>query len=573
MNKILSSKYWWVILLVLLVAVNYLASLIHFRIDLTEEKRYTLSAPTKKLLENLKEPVTIDVFLSGNLPAGFRKLSKSTEELLDEFREISGNRIQVKFVKVGEGMDDSATAQLQDSLATLGISPTNVKAQLKEGESRSEQLVYPGAIVRGLNNATGIDLLKGQNYMGDYRQAMNSLNNAEALLEFKFASSIQKVTTDSLPRIGYVVGNGEPLSYNVYDLIERTLQSNYEFGFVLLDSFPFIPNRYDALVIVKPSQKFTDDQKLKLDQYVMHGGKIVWLVDELYAEMDSLQRSAGQFVAYDRGLNLEDLLFKFGVRINQDLVQDLQCEKVPLVVGNFGNQPQVEFIPFPYFPLLSSYSNHPISKNLDNILSVFANSIDTVKSPGIRKTVLLATSEHSRVLSTPAIVTWNSVQREEDAKTFNRKQVPVAVLLEGKFSSLYANRVSQQMRDSLAAYNHPFLSSTQFENKMIVISDADIVMNVVTQQEGPLVMGMHQFNKYQYANKDFFLNCIEYLTNPTGILEARSKDYTLRLLDSTKVEESRGYWQFINIGIPVLLVTMLGLLFVWLRKRKYSVRK
>jgi len=569
MKNILSSKYWWVILLVLLVAVNYLASIMHFRIDLTAEKRYTLSAPTKKLLKNLKEPVSIHVFLAGDLPAGFRKLSKSTQELLDEFKEISGNRIQFTIEKPGEGLNDSAKAKVIDSLYAFGISPTNVKAQIKENESQQQQYVYPGALISSGEHVLGVDLLKGQSYEG----GLNSLNKAEALLEYKFASAIQKVTTDSLPRVGYVVGNGEPLSYNVYDLIERTLQPNYAFGFVLLDSFPFIPNRYDALVIVKPTQKFTDEQKLKLDQYVMHGGKIIWLVDQLYAEMDSLQRSAGQFVAYDRGLNLEDLLFKFGVRINQDLVQDLQCEKVPLVVGNMGNKPQVEFIPFPYFPLLSSYSNHPVSKNLDNVLSVFPNSIDTVKSPGIRKTVLLATSDHSRVLGTPAIVTWKSVQREEDERSFNKGQIPVAVLLEGKFTSLYANRITQQMIDSLSRYNHPFISSTQFENKMIVISDADIVMNVVTQQEGPLFMGMHQFNKYQYANKDFFLNCLEYLTNPTGILEARSKDYTLRLLDTTKVEEKRGYWQFVNIGIPVLLVSLFGLLFVWLRKRKYSVQE
>jgi len=567
MKKILSSKYWWVILLILLVVVNYLASILHFRIDLTQEKRYTLSAPTKKLLKNLKEPVAITVFLSGDLPAGFRKLSQSTEELLDEFREVSANHIQFNFEKPGEGLDDSAKARMIDSLYMMGISPTNVKAQTKSGESQQEQFVYPGAIISSGDRVFGIDLLKGQSYEG----GLNSLNKAEALLEYKFASAIQKVSADSRPTVGYLLDNGEAFSYNVYDLVERTLKLNYAFSFVQLDSFPFIPNRFDALVIAKPTVKFTDAQKLKLDQYVMHGGKIIWLIDQLYAEMDSLQRSHGEFVAFDRGLNLEDLLFKFGVRINLDLVQDLQCEKVPLVVGNIGNQPQVEFLPFPYFPLLSSYSNHPISKNLDHVLSVFANSIDTVKSPGIRKTVLLATSDHSRVLSTPAIVSWNSVKVEEDQRTFNRAQIPVAILLEGKFNSLYANRVSAQTRDSLDNhYHHPFLAATPFENKMIVISDADIVMNVVTQQDGPLFMGLHQFNKYQYANKDFFLNCMEYLTNPSGILEARSKDYTLRLLDTTKVEQRRGYWQFFNIGIPIVFVALFGLLFAWLRKRKYS---
>ena len=379
--------------------VNYLASTFHFRIDLTQEKRYTLSNPTKRLLQHIEEPLTVTVFLSGDLPAGFKKLSKSTEELLDEFRQTSGNRIQYKFEKPGEGLDDSAKKRMIDSLYMMGISPTNVKAQTKSGESQQQQFVYPGAIVRSGSRTVGIDLLKGQSYEG----GLNSLNKAEALLEYKFASAIQKVSTDSLPAIGYLLGNGEPLTYNVYDLIERTLKTNYRFDFLEIDRFPFIPAHFDALVIEKPTQKFTDDQKLKLDQFVMRGGKIIWLIDQLYAEMDSLQRSRSDFVAYDRGLNLDDILFKYGVRINQDLVQDLQCEKVPLVVGNMGNQPQVEFLPFPYFPLLSSYSNHPVSKNLDNILSIFPNSIDTVKSPGIRKTVLLATSDHSRTLSTPAI--------------------------------------------------------------------------------------------------------------------------------------------------------------------------
>jgi gliding-associated putative ABC transporter substrate-binding component GldG len=205
------------------------------------------------------------------------------------------------------------------------------------------------------------------------------------------------------------------------------------------------------------------------------------------------------------------------------------------------------------------------------VLSIFANSIDTVKSPGISKTVLLASSDHSRTLSTPAIVSWNSVKVEEDARLYNMKQIPVAMLLEGKFSSLYTNRIATSTRDSLDAfYHHPFISSSTFENKMIVISDADIVMNVVTQQEGPLNMGMHQFNKYQYANKDFFLNCMEYLTNSTGILEARSKDYTLRLLDTTRITEKRGYWQFLNIGVPIIVVALCGFLIAWMRRRKYA---
>jgi gliding-associated putative ABC transporter substrate-binding component GldG len=292
-------------------------------------------------------------------------------------------------------------------------------------------------------------------------------------------------------------------------------------------------------------------------------------VDKLYAEIDSLMRSRSDFIAFDRDLGLEDLLFRYGVRINQDLVQDLQCEKIPMVVGNYGNKPQVEFIEWPYFPLLSSYSSHAVAKNLDRVLSIFPNSIDTVKAAGIRKTVLLATSDNSRVLSTPAVVSLNTVKTQDDLRTFNRRQVPVAMLLEGSFTSLYSNRLSSGTADSLARmYGQPFRASS-VENKMIIVSDADIVTNVFTQNEGPLPMGMNQFNQYQYANKDFFLNSLEYLVDPSGILETRSKDYTLRLLDPKKVEAERTTWQIINLGLPLVLVLLAGFIFQFIRKRKY----
>jgi gliding-associated putative ABC transporter substrate-binding component GldG len=331
-----------------------------------------------------------------------------------------------------------------------------------------------------------------------------------------------------------------------------------------------IPQEFDAIFVVKPTTKFNDRQKLKLDQYVMHGGKIIWMIDNLYAEMDSLMRTQSDFVAFDRGLNLEDLLFKYGVRINQDLVQDVQCDKLPLAVGNFGDKPQLQLVPWPYFPLLSSYSDHPVAKNLNTILSVFPNSIDTVEAEGIKKTILLASSDHSRSLRTPAIVSLNSVKTEDDLKTFNVSHMPVAVLLEGKFSSLFSNRLPVSIMDSLdKVYKQPFVS-TGADNKMIVISDADIAGNVVTQKEGPLPMGMNQFTRMQYANKDFILNCIEYLTNASGILSARSKTFVLRLLDPAKVEDEKTTWQIVNTAVPVSLILIFAIIYQAIRNRKYA---
>lgn len=566
MKKIISSKYWWLYVLAGLVLVNYLASLFHVRMDLTSEKRYTLSQPTKELLASLNDEVMITVFLEGDMPAGFKKLSNASRELLSEFREISGNAVRVEFSRPGEGLDDTARAAFLYYLSdSLGLKPTNVKVTASAGESQEERLLYAGALVEHKGRELAVNLLEGQSLTGGYE----SLNNAEALLEYKFANAIQQLNRDTVPVVGYLVGNGQPLTYNVFDLIERTLKPNYGFGFLPVDSVPLIPREFDLLMIVKPTIPFNDAQKLKLDQYVMHGGKIIWLIDNLYAEMDSLMRTQSDFVAFDRGLNIEDLLFRYGARINQDLLQDLKSDKVPLVVGSYGNDPQMQLVPWPYFPLLGSFSGHPVSKNLADVLSIFPNTIDTISSAEVKKTVLLASSANSRTLQTPAMVSLNSVKNEDDLKTFNKSFLPVAVLLEGNFRSLYENRLGRAQADSLAAIGQPFLGRSG-DNQMIIISDADIVTNVFTQNEGPLQMGYNQFTGVQYANRDFILNSIEYLVNPKGVLEARSKDLTLRLLDPARVEEDKGFWQMVNLVLPVLVVLTGAGIYQWLRKRKYK---
>ena len=566
MKKLLSSKYGWVYLPALIVIANVVATQYHFRIDLTQEKRYTLSSPTKNLLRTLPGRVSVTIFLEGEMPAGLKKLSKSAKELLEEFKEYGKSNLQFELKKPAEGMDDTSRKLFIDSLYKLGLKPTNVKATAKEG-AEEQRMVFPGALLTFKDRALGVDFLEGQSFM----DGINSLNNAEALLEYKFANAIQKITADSVPAVGYLTGNGEPLTYNVYDLIDRTLKPNYGFAVLNIDSFPLIPLNFNSIVIVKPTRPFSERQKLKIDQYIMYGGKVIWLIDNLYAEMDSLMRRQSDFVAFDRGLNLEDQLFKYGVRINQDLLQDLQCDKIPLVIGNLGNQAQMELRPFPYFPLLSSYSDHPIAKNLDKILSIFPNSIDTVKSPGIKKTILLASSENSRILNTPAVVSFNSIKTAEDINTFNKSHVPVAVLLEGKFNSIFTNRLSRSMADTLSSlYRQPFLPVSETPNKMIVIANADIVTNVFTKNKGPLTMGFNQFTEYQYSNKDFFLNCMEYLVNASGVLETRSKDFTLRLLDPKKVENERSFWQFINVVLPIFVIILGAFFYQLIRKKKYQ---
>lgn len=565
--KVLQSKYSWVVVLAALVAVNFLASKWHSRVDLTAEKRYTISKATRSLIKSLPEPVTITVFLEGNMPAGFKKLASSTRDMLQEFKEIDVRNIQYFFRQPGEGLSDSLKFELLDSLQQMGIHPTNVKAQIKKGEGEEQRLVYPGAVVEYQDRVIGINLLQGQSAV----DGLNSLNNAEALLEYKFAEAIDKIVRDTVAVVGYLIGNGQPQNLEVYDLIQNTLKTEYGFGMLPVDSVPVIPKQFNALMVVKPRQGFTDAQKLKLDQYVMHGGKIIWLLDNLYASMDSLMRNENRsFIAYDMGLNLDDLLFKYGVRINADLVQDQNSTTIPFAVGMMGDRPQFQLMPWPYFPLLAAPNNNPIAKNLDYVMAQFPQSIDTVGAPGVEKTILLATSPNARTLSTPAIVEVNSVKSEDDIKTFNKPHIPVAVLLEGNFSSLYANRITNAAKDSLAQADQPFLPATESSNKMIVISDADIVTNAVSQEKGPLQMGENQFTNYQYANKTFIQNCLEYLVGNPGILETRAKDYTLRVLDKKKLEQDGSFWQVINIALPVASILLFAVVYIAVMRKRYQ---
>ncbi len=566
-KKLLKLKYGWAVLVLLLVAVNYLSTKLHFRLDLTGEKRYTISAPTTQLVEELPDRVDVTVFLDGDMPAGFKKLAGSTNDMLSSFKSIAPNLISYHFERPGQGMDDTTRAYLYDSLRALGINPTNVKAQTKEGESSEETLVFPGAVVKYQDRTVGVDFLQGQSSL----DGINSLNNAEALLEYKLASAIRKVTQDTIPVVGYLSGNGEPVDYRVYDLIENTLRPNYGFSIIPVDSVRFIPQYFSALLIVKPVQRFSEQQKLKIDQYILNGGKVIWMLDNLYASLDSLQRSQGEFIAFDLGLNLEDQLFRYGARINQDLVQSLESDKIPSVVGSMGDKPQIEILPWPYFPLLSNTNNHPIAKNLDYIISEFPHSVDTIKTPGIRKTVLLHTALESRTLQTPAKVEWSSIRTEEDLRSFNKGRVPVAVLLEGKFQSLFSNRIAKATADSMAnIYQQPFRPVAESDNKMIVIADGDLALNQVSRTDGPLAMGMNSYTRQQYANREFLLNAIEYMVDNSGILETRSKDYTLRLINKTSIEEDKSFWQLINIIVPILVIIGGVAIYQFVRRKVYT---
>ena len=566
-NKILNQKLWWLWLALVFIATTWLISLAHYRLDLTKEKRYSLSNSTKTLLKNLDGKVEVEVFLTGDLSAGFKKLSIASEELLNEFKEYGTTNFQYRFTRPGAGLPDSLRFKTYDSLAQLGIKPFNNQVTSKQGAETTERWIFPAAIVR-FNDSMQIpiDLMSGKSGADEE----TTLNHSEALLEFKIADAINKLTRKAVPVVAYAAGNGEPLNPTVRDLFE-TMRTNYRFGVIDVNSGRLDADTIAALMIVKPAKPFTEIEKLKIDQYIMHGGNVIWFIDKLYAEMDSLLRVQTDFIAFDKNLNLDDQLFKYGIRINNDLLQDIKSAKQPLVVGQLGGQPQIERLPFPYYPLVSSPSTNPIAKNLDDVLTIFPSSIDTVKSQGIQKTILLASDTNSRAISSPAMVSLQSVKTKDDLRTFTRSYVPVAVLLEGKFSSLYANRFTEDLKDSLQLFSpYPFTPTAIKAARQIVVSDADLVTNVVTQSQGPLPMGMQQYENYQFANKEFLLNALDYLVNNNGLLETRSKDFTLRLLDKQKITEQKTMWQVINIGVPILLVMLFGWLYQLKRKRDFA---
>jgi ABC-2 type transport system permease protein len=566
-GKIFDSKYWWLFLLIGLFVINYLASVFHSGFDLTKEKRYTLSKATKDLLKNLDDEVSIDVFLKGEFPAGFRKLANSTDEFLQLLKEHNSSKIHYRFVSPQDEMPGTNGMKYEDSLAGLGANPINLTVQVKAGQENKR--VYPVALMKYKDRQALVNLYSG----GKRMITPVEMNSAEALMEYQFAKTLNGLINPDKPLLAYSMGNGEPVDYKTYEL-QQTLQRDYKLFLFNINSQKLIPDTFKTLLIVKPTIQFTEDEKLKIDQYVMRGGKVICFIDNLIAEQDSL-RYKPETIAYDRNLNLTDLFFKYGARINTDLVMDLQCDFMPFVVGGSADNPQYEFLHWNYYPLFDSKNNHTINKNTGLIAGRFVNSVDTITAEGIKKTILLSSSSNSRIISTPALISLNENRNAPEDAKFKKNNIPVAVLLEGKFTSLYRNRVSGSQKDSLSLYGTPFKDLSVNDNKIIIVADGDIVLNDISPKDGPLPMGLNFYTlntqyEYQFANRDFLLNCLEYLVNKPGIIETRNKDIVLRLLDPKKINEQKTTWQLINIALPVLLVILFGFIYQQIRKRKYS---
>ena len=552
----------------ILIALNVVASLVRQRIDLTEDQRYTLSSATRSMLEAQDETVLVRVYLEGdNLPPGFDELRKATRNMLEEFRALAGDNIQYEFIDPNAIEDRDKRRRLYQQLINQGLEQVNIEVRTDKGGTRNIP-VFPGAVVTLGTRDVPVTLLRSQMGLPPQEQ----LNNSVASLEYGLANALRKVRRSEKPKIGFTIGHGE--YQGVYTRsIRNELEQYYRVDRVnLTKRFPQDLHQYEVLVLPKPDSTFAEYDKYKLDQYIMQGGRVLWLLDALVADMDSLNRN-GVAVTADYPLNLiDDQLFKYGARINRTLVQDMQCNAIPVVTGYRGGRPQTSLKPWPYFPLISPRGEHPIVDKLNTIRFQFANTIDTVGDPSIRKKVLLRTSDYSREMSHPVRINLQLVRQPLPPRMFKEQNLPVAVLLEGTFTSIFKNRIPPEKLKNDSLYRN-FRPEADTTTRMIVVADGDVIANQTSdarQGQKAYPLGYDRYTQQNFGNRDFILNCVDYLAGEDDLMQLRAKEFKLRLLDKAQVKEEKRFWQVLNLGAPILFVLFFGLVYNLIRRYRFA---
>ncbi|UGU16824.1 gliding motility-associated ABC transporter substrate-binding protein GldG [Sinomicrobium kalidii] len=542
--------------LVILVVLHYISASFYGRFDLTRDKRYTLSEASLKPLERTESPVHVDVFLGGDLPPQFRKLQDETRQLLEEFAARNKN-VQFNFVDPLED-EENADAIIRE-LQSIGLTPLNFSRE--KGGKVSQEILFPWALANYGNKSVRISLLKNKLGATDEERVKNSVQQ----LEYVFADAFARLTIKDKQNIAVLRGNGELNDIYMADFLS-TLRDYYNLAPFTLDSVATSPERtlaelekYDMILAAKPTEIFTDNEKAVLDQYVMNGGRSLWLIDQVNAEMDSLYNESGKTYALPRDLNLGDMFFSYGVRINPVLVNDLYFTQVVLATGE-GNESRYDPYPWYYSPMVFSRDNHPVNNNIEALRFEFANAMDTLEN-GIKKTVLLSSSPLSKTVGTPAEINLDIITREPDKESYNNGNQPLAVLLEGTFNSMYKNRVKPL---ELSNYREEGK-----DTKMIVISDGDLIKNQLNKGR-PLELGYDKWTNNFYGNKEFLKNCVNYLLDESGLIYIRSKKVAIPFLDKEKVAAQRTRWKLVNLGFPLVLLAVFGIVFMFIRKRKYT---
>lgn len=538
------------------ILANQLAERFRFRWDLTEEKRFSVTDPTKNLLENLEETVYVDVYLEGELPANFKRFRNSIEETLDEFKVYSNGKVQYRFIDPSIASSTKAQNEFYTYLAQSGIQPNNLT--YKTAENTTEKLVFPGAIVSYFGSEKGVMLLKG-NQTNGYEAVINQSIEG---VEYQIASAIKELSSDSRKKIGMIRGHGELDSAFIAGFTNVLIDRHDLFNVKLEDRKRPL-SEYDLLVLAKPTEKFSQRDKYLLDQYIMSGGRLLAFMDALKVDLDSIGGVGTLAFPYDN--NLTDLFFRYGVRVNMDYVQDINSGQMPFVTGQLGNQPKFDFLPWPYFPVVTNYGDHPMVKGIGPSIGKFVSTIDTVKAIGIRKTPLMYTSQYSRVMKSPVQVSVDDVQNERRPEFFQAGPQPIAYLLEGEFTSLFKNRIIPK------GFPKNEFKEGSTENKIIVVSDGDFIRNEFDpKNQTPVELGTDPYAGIVYSNADFLLNAVDYLVEDNGLITAKAKEVIIRPLDKIKVKNERLKWQLINLISPLVILVLFGILKSILRKRKFA---
>ncbi|WP_273566626.1 gliding motility-associated ABC transporter substrate-binding protein GldG [Maribacter halichondriae] len=539
-----------------LILINLLASLIYTRFDLTEDKRYTLSEPAERSAESFQSPVIVDVLLGGNLPPEFIKLKTETQQILEEFASVNSN---IKFSFVDPLVNVESIEGTITELQALGLTPARVTV---ENDTKvSQEIVFPWAMVNYNNTTVKVSLLKNKLGVSTEERVNNSVQH----LEYAFADAFTKINIKEKKRIAVIKGNGELEDIYLADFL-TTIRDYYNIGAITLDSVSTNPKKtleqlkgYDLALIAKPTDAFTDAEKYIMDQYMVNGGKSVWLIDQVNMELDSLFNESGRAMALPRDLNLNDFLFRYGVRINPVLVNDMYFTQIVLATGD-GNASQYEPVPWLYNPMVFSKNDHPINNNIEALRFQFANTIDTI-SNSYKKTILFQSSPLSKVDGTPRQISLDLINTPPEREQFNEGDRPMAVLIEGTFTSAYANRIKP------VALENPV--EKDIENKMLVVADGDIIKNQLRNGR-PLELGYDKWTNNYYGNKEFLINAFNYMLDDTGLINIRNKKVAIPFLDEKKISGQRTKWQLLNIALPVVLTLVLGLLFNFFRRRKYG---
>jgi len=572
MRKYYSS----LVFILLIILTNILVSFTDFSLDLTADGKHSISEETIKTLEKVDDIVFIKVYLEGVFPAEFKHLHSEVLNLLSSFKTIADDNLEFEFINPNEGRNEKEKVDLYKQLVKQGLAPTDI--EIRKAGSSINQIIFPGAIIYYKDKEIAVNFLKNS----VTKNAGENINASVENLEFEFISAIYHISKTKTHRIAFLEGNGELSASEVYDITESVMQDNdklsyhYTIDRFNIKEFEIDSNTlqadisgqvkkltsYKAIIIAKPTIAFNMLDKFIIDQYLMNGGKILWLIDGAKASMDSLQQNKS-FIATNNDLKLSDQLFKYGIRINANLIEDLRSTEIPIVTGYSNNIPQQSYFPWPYYPLLFSENNHPISKGLDAIKCDFASSIDTIKN-NINKTILLHSSKQSRISPTPAKVSLGILENPPPLTSFNKENLTIAVLLEGEFESVFKNRIlpkNQKLN---------FVNQSK-KTQMIVVSDGDLIRNSVSNNGDIYPLGYDRFIKYTYpGNKKFIMNSIHFLCDETGLTQIKSKEIKLRLLDKEKIKNNKTFIQLINILLPRIILLIFAFIFTKMKKEKYA---